>query len=472
MASEEKENYFKPVSEVVESTEVYNDGIKKTDAHDSAGNYIQEIQSLCVNCEENGVTRILLTNIPYFRDVILMSFECPHCGFKNSEIQPATEIQENGSKYVFRIENKKDFNRQIVKSETATCKFKELEIEIPPKRGQLTNLEGLLREMVDDLQSGQPVRKYNEPELFNKIEGFINKVNDAIDCKEGILPITFTMSDPSGNSWIEFVPNEAAHKWSLTKFKRTPEQNVFLGLITQDKMEENKKLAKEREENETKFAKPISKGFISEETEIENFENEVQTFYATCSSCYKPCETHMKMVNIPHFKEVIIMSTVCDHCGYRSNEVKTGGAIPEMGRRITLKVDDPEDLKRDLLKSETCQLVIPEINLDLTPGTLGGRFTTLEGILREVYEELHSKVFTETSDSMESESKHSWQAFFEKLQKATDGKMVFTVIMEDPLAASYIQNVYAPDDDPNMVVEDYERTEDQNETLGLNDMQT
>jgi zinc finger protein len=42
--------------------------------------------------------------------------------------------------------------------------------------------------------------------------------------------------------------------------------------------------------------------------------------------------------------------------------------------------------------------------------------------------------------------------------------------MEDPLAGSYIQNVYAPDDDPNMTIEDYDRTFAENETLGLNDM--
>jgi zinc finger protein len=42
--------------------------------------------------------------------------------------------------------------------------------------------------------------------------------------------------------------------------------------------------------------------------------------------------------------------------------------------------------------------------------------------------------------------------------------------MEDPLAASYIQNVYAPDEDPNMVIEDFERTEQQNEDLGITDM--
>lgn len=180
----------------------------------------------------------------------------------------------------------------------------------------------------------------------------------------------------------------------------------------------------------------------------------------------------MKAVNIPHFKEVILMSTVCDHCGYKSNEVKTGGAIPDHGKKIVLRVTDPEDLARDILKSETCGLNIPELNLDLTPGTLGGRFTTIEGLLRQVYEELHGRVYSQTSDSMDEEARKRWTTFFARLQDAVDGKIGFTIMMVDPLASSYIQNVYAPDADPNMTVEEFERTHDQNEELGLNDMKT
>ena len=44
------------------------------------------------------------------------------------------------------------------------------------------------------------------------------------------------------------------------------------------------------------------------------------------------------------------MSTNCEYCGYRDNEVKAGGAIPEKGKKIVLKVEDEEDLSRDLLK--------------------------------------------------------------------------------------------------------------------------
>ena len=51
------------------------------------------------------------------------------------------------------------------------------------------------------------------------------------------------------------------------------------------------------------------------------------------------------------------MSTNCDKCGYRDNEVKSGGAISPQGKRIILKVEDKEDLSRDILK--VCLPLIP-----------------------------------------------------------------------------------------------------------------
>lgn len=460
--------------------ETYNEDVKQG-YHDAEGHPIQEVESLCMNCRENGTTRMLLTRIPYFREIIIMSFECPHCGLKNSEIQPAAQIAEKGSRYVLKIEEKADFNRQVVKSETSTCRFNELDIEIPPKRGQLSNVEGLLTEMIEDLQADQDARKSLQPEIYEKINQVIAKINSFIKAEPNTLPLTFSIDDPAGNSWIEYVPNEPSHKWSYYEYNRTAEQNVFLGLISADDVLQAKQQEAESKKNATNknITSELNKdeavkttGFISDETDIENLNNEVQTFHATCSSCYKPCATHMKTVNIPHFKDVIIMSTVCTNCGYKSNEVKTGGEIPDKGRKVTLKVTDPEDLARDILKSETCGMNIPELNLDLTPGTLGGRFTTIEGLLTQVKEELHSRVFQEQSDSMDSETKTRWTTFFARLQDAVDGKIPFTIVMVDPLASSYIQNVYAPDNDPNMDIEDFERTFEQNEDLGLNDMKT
>jgi hypothetical protein len=44
------------------------------------------------------------------------------------------------------------------------------------------------------------------------------------------------------------------------------------------------------------------------------------------------------------------MATNCYACGYRDNEIKSGGAVSDKGKKITLKVEDEEDLSRDLLK--------------------------------------------------------------------------------------------------------------------------
>ncbi|ANB14902.1 Zpr1p [Sugiyamaella lignohabitans] len=479
---EQPENLFTTVGEAAQEVDNMSDepevigseSLRNTGAADAEGHPVQEIDSLCMNCHENGVTKLLLTKIPYFREVIVMSFECGHCGFKNSEIQPASAIAEKGAKYILQVTEKADLNRQVVKSESCTCTFAELDVEIPPKRGQLTTVEGLLSQIHFDLSSDQPARKEIDPENYAKIQAFLDKVQSAINGE--ILPLTVTVDDPAGNSWIEFNPGEPAHKWSHVEYFRTIQQTKDLGMAVPDSVQaeadakdaaKSAALAAAADKHRNPSA---AKTIQEEETEIENFSNEVQVFEATCPACHSDCPTHMKVVDIPHFKEVIIMSTVCEHCGYKSNEVKTGGAVPEKGRRIALRIDDADDLARDILKSETCGLVIPELDLDLTPGTLGGRFTTVEGLLRQVHEELETRVFTETSDSMDTTTLNRWKNFLARLMAAINGEIKFTIVMEDPLAASYIQNVYAPDPDPNMEIEDYERTHDQNEDLGLNDM--
>uniref|UniRef100_A0A672Z712 Zinc finger ZPR1-type domain-containing protein n=1 Tax=Sphaeramia orbicularis TaxID=375764 RepID=A0A672Z712_9TELE len=50
------------------------------------------------------------------------------------------------------------------------------------------------------------------------------------------------------------------------------------------------------------------------------------------------------LVQIPHFKEVIIMATNCDSCGHRTNEVKSGGKIDQIiagELDVHIVLDDP-----------------------------------------------------------------------------------------------------------------------------------
>lgn len=66
----------------------------------------------------------------------------------------------------------------------------------------------------------------------------------------------------------------------------------------------------------------------------------------------------MFFLDIPYFKQVVIMCTICEMCGYRNNEVKPGGGVENEGVTITVKVSTPEDLNRDILKVIYCYAIV------------------------------------------------------------------------------------------------------------------
>ena len=107
-------------------------------------------------------------------------------------------------------------------------------------------------------------------------------------------------------------------------------------------------------------------------------------FEVPCDSCKNMGETKMCTTTIPYFKEIIVMAFTCGFCGNRSTEVKVGGEISKQGLKITLQVKTEDDLKRDLFKSDTASISIPEIEFEMGYGTLGGVYTTVEGLLEKV----------------------------------------------------------------------------------------
>ncbi|KAL9127687.1 MAG: hypothetical protein Q9217_003485 [Psora testacea] len=428
---------------------------------------VDEIQSLCMNCEENGTTRLLLTKIPFFREIIIMSFFCDHCNFRNNEIQPAGQIQEQGSKTTFKLTQMEDMQRQIVKSDSATMCIRELELEIPAGRGRLTDIEGIISEVLTGLESGQKERKVKDPETFEKIDVVVQSlIKKSMGVK---FPFTIELDDPAGNSSIEPSPSDAAIKGKYThiQYQRTPEQNFALGLGG----------AHEHTNGAAEIVPQVQQDDGNEMEDVDILEGQTYDLPIGCPGCTKPAHMLIQMVNIPHFKQVVLSTTQCDSCNLHVSEVKTGGEIPEKGKRIYLEVKGPEDLRRDILKGEHCLLRIPECEVEVQPGSMGGRFTTVEGLLTQVRDDLKGSIFDTGNedgelDSMPLEKKKAWDEFFAQLDKAISGEMNYTVIMEDPVDGSYCQTLGEPGVDANVRNEDYERTDEENEHLGLSDMRT
>lgn len=200
------------------------------------------------------------------------------------------------------------------------------------------------------------------------------------------MNFTLRMNDPSGCSYIESRnPLGVDSKLKIKAYERSKEQHESLGFCTEDP--------------------------------DHSVDPSIYCFPTNCSNCGISCETRMHPLNIPYFKEVIVMSITCDRCGFKSNEVKCGGEIPPEGKIISLKIKSSEDLCRDILKSDSCQLKIPEISLELGTGTLGGRFTTIEGLLRQVLSELNEKCNFYKGDSAPTGSKDLFSRLTSQLSK-------------------------------------------------------
>ncbi|XP_076761395.1 zinc finger protein Zpr1 [Xylocopa sonorina] len=410
-----------------------------------------EIESLCVNCAKNGVTRLLLTKIPHYKDIVVMSFDCENCGYQNNEIQNSGKIAEKGIRITLQVKSPRDLNRQVVKSDYTSIKIPSLDFEIPSRsqKGEITTIEGIIERSINGLEQDQPERREKFPNSAVQIDQFLEKLRKLKSLEE---PFSMIFEDISGECHVENPKAPLKDEGcTITQFKRTKDQNHILGIYT--------------EETEDTLLKPIKEG----EYPLEQIEGEVLSFKTNCPECNCPCETNMKMTNIPHFKEVVIMATVCESCGHRTNEVKSGGGIEPLGVKIEVTVAGKEDFSRDLLKSETCHMQIPELELEIGPAALGGRFTTVEGILVAVKEQLSSSTAF-TGDSSDPETIKRMEIFISHLGEVLEGRRKVTLVLDDPAGNSYIQSLSDEGLDSGLKITKYERSFDQNEELGLNDM--
>lgn len=161
-----------------------------------------EIESLCMECHQQGKTRFMYTKIPMFKEIILSSFYCDECGFKNTEVQFGGKLGDSGVKYEFKVNEEGAINRSIVKSEYATIRIPELDFEIPPQtqKGSINTVEGFLARSIDGISELQEERRRYDPAIAAKLDEFIAKLTEY---KDGKHHFTFEVYDPSGNSFIQ-----------------------------------------------------------------------------------------------------------------------------------------------------------------------------------------------------------------------------------------------------------------------------
>jgi len=145
---------------------------------------------------------------------------------------------------------------------------------------------------------------------------------------------------------------------------------------------------------------------------------------------------------IPHFNEVLLVWH-CSNCGYKHVDIfslKHGEP-----KRFILKVSSPKDLYAKVIRSKNCTIKIPELGVIIEPGPAAhGFITNVEGVIERVIENFKRMIILYDYDEKDFEK------ISEKFLLAKQGKLSFTLVLEDPTGMSAIIPSY---DSQEIIVE-------------------
>ena len=69
----------------------------------------------CHCCHMMGEMRMCQTSVPYFSDLVIMSFTCDYCGAHSAETKNSGEVKENASVITLKVQGDIDLKRDLFK---------------------------------------------------------------------------------------------------------------------------------------------------------------------------------------------------------------------------------------------------------------------------------------------------------------------------------------------------------------------
>jgi zinc finger protein len=150
----------------------------------------------CPYCEREIQYLYQTENIPYFSDILIVSARC-ECGYRHADTMVLGETEP--ARWEFHLEGPEDLSARVVRSASGTILIPEFGVAIypgPDCEGFVSNVEGVLERLEDRiagiLTCAEGEERENALVLRRKIEL----------AREGSLPLTLIIEDPTGNSAI------------------------------------------------------------------------------------------------------------------------------------------------------------------------------------------------------------------------------------------------------------------------------
>ena len=154
------------------------------------------VQGRCPYCEREIQYLYQTENIPYFSDILIVSGRC-ECGYRHADTMILGEAEP--ARWEIRVEGPGDLVARVVRSASGAIRIPELGVEIDPGpacEGFVSNVEGVL-ERIGDVVEG--VLTWAEGE--ERENALVLRMRIGL-AREGSLPFTLSIEDPTGNSAI------------------------------------------------------------------------------------------------------------------------------------------------------------------------------------------------------------------------------------------------------------------------------
>lgn len=137
-------------------------------------------------------------DIPYFSGILIISLCCPSCGFRMADTQLLKNTEP--SRWELAVASADDMMVRVVRSMNGIISIPELGVRIDPGpacEGFVSNVEGVLSRVENVIDSVIGWAEDDEERCRAlAIKEQITRV------KEGDLPVTLRIDDPTGNSAI------------------------------------------------------------------------------------------------------------------------------------------------------------------------------------------------------------------------------------------------------------------------------
>ncbi len=162
--------------------------------------------------------------------------------------------------------------------------------------------------------------------------------------------------------------------------------------------------------------------------------SEKEEFRIVCPSCEEgTLNVRSVLYSIPFFNELAMFSMDCPECNFSHSDVFS--AEQRKPARFTLEVNDPSLLRARVVRSGSGTIRLPDFGIDVEPGPAAESFiTNVEGVLIRV----KSVVQTAIGFADNPEEKVRGIEILVSIDRALEGDIPFSLIMEDPVGVSGI----------------------------------